>query len=486
MSCEHRETYSNKEESAPSINELMTLIEQQGKMMEEMRWENILLKRRLTKITQKLESAQKEIVDLKEDLRIARLPKNSGNSSLPPSSDLYKPSRNTNRSLRKKSGRKSGGQPGHPGSTLKFSTDLPDEKITHCPDRCRECGKDLSAIAGDEKQVHQVVDISIPKRVLTNHTVIEKQCNCGCVNRSEFPEGARGVVNYGVNLSALVINLSARQYVSYNRTAEFIKDLFGITLSEGTIKNILDRFVKQSEEKYQKIREKIFQSSTVGSDETSVKVNRRKDWFHTYQSSEYTFIGHHPSRGYKAQKVFYPVGLPHSILVSDCYAMQLGTPAAAHQLCHAHLARELNAFEQAFPGQQWPKKIKALFQEATQYTHNPPGKDKVERIKNRFKKLLAEEQSKAPRKIAAFWKRMKKHQDKVFTFLDYAEVPSHNNGSEQAIRNVKVKQKVSGQFRSEQGAKIYAIARSIIDTLGKQNKNVHQGLIETIGFGPAP
>lgn len=223
----------------------------------------------------------------------------------------------------------------------------------------------------------------------------------------------------------------------------------------------------------------------MGSDETSVKVNGRKDWFHTYRSSEYTFIGYHPSRGYNAQKVFYPVWLPHSILVSDCYAMQLGTPAAAHQLCHAHLARELNAFEQAFPGQQWPKKIKALFQEATQYIHNPPGKDKVERIKNRFKKLLAEDQSKAPRKIAAFWKRMKKHKDKVFVFLDYSEVPSHNNGSEQAIRNVKVKQKVSGQFRSEQGAKIYAIARSIIDTLGKQN-NVHQRLIEIIGCGPAP
>ena len=222
----------------------------------------------------------------------------------------------------------------------------------------------------------------------------------------------------------------------------------------------------------------MFASPVVGSDETGSKVNGHTHWFHTYQNPEWTFIGYHASRGAEARDAFYPVGLPNSILVTDCLAMQLSTPAKKHQVCMPHLLRELNAMEQEYPRRQWPVQMKALIKDAQdlknkEYTHR-----QVEQIERRFRKLLRVDQSRAPGKIAPFWKRMIKHGDKVFTFLHHENVPPDNNGSERAIRNVKVKQKVSGQFKSEKGARQYAVGRSIIDTANKQGKNVHQVLVQ--------
>lgn len=452
---------------------------------EGLRWENIQLKGMLTRLSYKFEGAQKDIAKLQEELRVARLSRNSSNSSMPPSTDLFKPKRNKAYSLRKKTGRKSGGQPGHRGTTLEFCNDAPDQVIPHSVECCSVCGKDLSDVTGEIKQIHQVVDISVPKRILINHTLISKQCSCGHCNQAEFPAGARGPVNYGNMIRGLVANLSVRQYMPYKRTVEFLNDIFGISMSEGTLKNLLEQFTDRAQKTYLDIHQQVYEARVVGADETSVKVNGIKEWFHTYQTYYHTFIGHHPSRGSRAQETFYPGGLPNAILVSDCYAMQLSTPSAAHQLCHAHLARELNAFEEAYPSENWPRQVKALFRKALQFAHSPPDEKQIKSIEDEFEKLLQKDQSQLPGKIPAFWKRMKSHKDKVFTFLHYSDVPPDNNGSERAIRNAKVKQKVSGQFKTPEGATRYAIIRSVIDTLIKQNQNVHEGLAQIAALSPA-
>jgi len=459
--------------------EILILI-QEKKTLEEavsaIKWAHILTKRGAARTTHKLEKALQEIEDLKEALRIAKLPKNSSNSSLAPSSDLYRPKRNKNYSLRQKSKRRPGGQVGHPGTTLEFSPDPADRIIAHMMGSCAACGNSLAAIQGERAQTHQVIDIAIPKKVIINHTTITKYCSCGHCNRAEFPAGAKGQVNYGNRVRGLVANLSVRQYMPYKRTAEFMKDVFGISISEGTVTNLLNQFQHSATKAYRDIQTQIFHAPVVGSDETGAKINGTKGWFHTYQSPEYTFIGYHPSRGTRAQEHFYPHGLPNSILVSDCFAMQLSTPAAAHQLCHVHLLRELHAMEETHPKQIWPRKMKAVILKALELRGTPPSDKKVRAIEKKFECLLKTNQSNAPGKIPAFWKRMNKHKDKMFTFLHYPMVPAENNASERAIRNVKVKQKVSGQFKTPKGADNYAIIRSIIDTMIKQGKNVHQGL----------
>ncbi len=448
------------------------------------KWDHILTKSELTRTKHKLEHALKEITDWKEALRIARLPSHSANSSRPPSTDLYKPKRNKNYSLRPKSRRKPGGQHGHEGATLAFCTDIPDQEIVHAVEFCTACGKDLSAIPGEREHTHQVVDIAIPKRILINHTTITKYCSCGQCNQASFPTGAEGPVNYGNSVRGLVANLSVRQYMPYKRTVEFIEDIFGISMSEGTVTNLLAQFACSAQGHYNRIQQQVLHSPVVGADETGAKVNGTKNWFHTYQTPEYTFIGYHPSRGTKAQKEFYPQGLPNSILVTDCLAMQLSTPAAAHQVCIAHILRELRAFEEAHPEECWPGEIKNLFQKALELSDHPHSNKQIRAVENKFERLIKTDQSNAPGKIPAFWRRMNTHRDKVFTFLHYINVPADNNGSERAIRCIKVKQKVSGQFKTPKGAHRYAIIRSIIDTMIKQNKNVHESLARIASFAP--
>lgn len=140
--------------------------------------------------------------------------------------------------------------------------------------------------------------------------------------------------------------------------------------------------------------------------------------------------------------------------------------------------------EEAHPKEQWPRKIKALFLKALEQRGSPNSHKKVRAIQNKFDELLKTNQSNAPGKIPAFWKRMNKHKNKVFVFLEYPIVPAENNASERAIRNIKVKQKVSGQFKTPERAHRYAIIRSIIDTMIKQGKNVHQGLAEIATLTP--
>ena len=339
-------------------------------------------------------------------------------------------------------------------------------------------------MTGQREHTHQVVDIAIPRRVITNHTIVTKYCSCGQCNKATFPRGTEGKVNYGNNLRALVVNLSARQYIPYKRTVEFIEDIFGIPMSQGTVTNLVAQFERSAEKEYKRIQQQILESPVVGSDETSANVNGTKGWFHTYQTTSCSFIGFHPSRGIVAQEEFFPDGLPNAILVSDCLAMQLSTPAAAHQACLAHLLRELKAMQEAHPEELWPTKMKELFLNALELHDQPHHLKKISSIEKRFGKLIKTGQSNAPGKIPAFWKRLTKHKDKIFTFLNYKDVPPDNNGSERVIRCVKVKQKVSGLFKTIKGAHQYAMNRSIIDTLIKENKNVHEGLSRIASFPP--
>jgi transposase len=255
-------------------------------------------------------------------------------------------------------------------------------------------------------------------------------------------------------------------------------------MSQGTIANMLKRFEAKAQTVYEHIQSAIPKAEVAGSDETSAKVNGQTHWFHTYQTPEWTFIGYHASRGKQARNLFYPQGLPNTQLVTDCLVMQLSTPAKGHQACLDHLLRELNAMEQEYPGCTWTLQMKALFKEAIALKKTDYTFEQVAQVENQFQHLLQIDQGAAPRKIWAFFRRMVKHADKIFTFLYHPDVPADNNASERAIRNVKVKQKVSGQFKTLDGARRYAINRSIIDTLNKHGINVHEALVKIANMVP--
>jgi len=447
-----------------------------------MKEQDLLLKiKRLLIVVEKqseeIHLLKQEIVFLKEEIIILKKGKNSTNSSKPPSSDI-----NIKRSLRKPGEKRSGGQAGHEGHTLEISA-VPDRIIKHQACFCRNCGNDLEKIASRLLEKRQVIDLPPCIPIYSEHQIFAKKCSCGHDNEASFPQHLKASIQYGPSIEALIAYLSVRQYMSYNRIAEYLRHAYNLPISEGTIANILTRLASKAALPYEKLKANLLASAVVGSDETGAKVNGTKAWIHTWQDKLNTYIICNPSRGSKAVKSEFPNGFPNSILVSDAWAAQLKTPARGHQLCLAHLQRELKHFTQDLKN-LWSEKIYELFKDSLKVQRN--NQYGLE-IRNAFQiklEVLLSEDIVLPGKINAFRKRLIKNKDSLFKFLLDPQIPSDNNASERAIRNIKVKQKVSGQFKSWQGANCFAIIRSIIDTIIKRGLDVFEGLVEIAKFCP--
>lgn len=421
-----------------------------------------------------------EVQDLKEEVKRLKTPKNSGNSSLPPSHDLFK---FKNQSLREKSDKKSGGQPGHKGETLLMSPS-PDKIIEHWPDqKCPQCGK---VHADNSSQIigkRQVIDIPMIKASVFEHQIFQTTCACGFVSTGNFPANVSAPVQYGNNLIALTAYLSSRQYVPYSRLSELVKSITNISMSEGTIFNLLNKAANIVLPIYRGIKEEIAKATTVGGDETGVKVKNESYWAWTWQTILATYIVITKSRGFVTVTNTFSNGFPNATYVSDSLSAQLKTSASRHQLCLAHLLRELNYFEELYH-HKWVIDMKALLKKAiilkksmVLEQYDKPLGERTE-IQKEFGILINQKLPEKVSKIFPFQKRLKKRQHQVFNFLFHPDVPYDNNGSELAIRNIKVKQKVSGSFRSERGSEIFAILRSVFDTTIKKGGNP----FETIRF----
>lgn len=415
---------------------------------------------------------------LKEEIRLLRNGKNSGTSHTPPSHQIGRPNA---KSLRVKTDRKSGGQPGHEGSTLKIK-EVPDETINYIPQYCNDCREDLQHAVSILEESRQEVIIPSIQALYVEHRSYSKVCTqCGKVCTAALPGHLNAPIQYSGSVGALVSYLSVYHYIPYHRMRVLLKDLFGLHISEGSIDNLLERTAQKALPFYNTIKQKIQQSQVVGSDETGTSIAGKKGWFHTWQTIGLTFIVASLNRGYKTIEKYFPDGFPLSVYVSDCWAAQLKVKAFLHQLCTAHLLRELRNFEEALYC-KWSIEMKQLLQDAIalkkqlipqDYLQTPAA---VIQMEERLNQLLVSDHSAVHIKVQAFIKRMVKNKDSILTFLHHAKVPPDNNGSEQAIRNVKVKTKISGQFRSERGATRFAILRSVIDTTIKNAQNVFEPL----------
>jgi transposase len=421
---------------------------------------------------------QQQIVSLQEQIRLLKNGRNSNTSSTPPSQDI---GRSNKKSLREPSTRKTGGQTGHEGITLQMK-EKPDKIVEYRPKYCKQCGEELArneAILGERKQEVELPPID-PQYV--EHQSYSCTCKkCGFITTSELPERLQANIQYGQQVRAWVAYLSVRQYLSYERITELMKDCFHLPISEGTIDNMLKNLTEKAETIYRQIQQRIEQSPVVGGDETGIKINGKKGWLFTFQTPVLTFLVASMSRGFETINKSFKNGFPISVYVTDCLAAQLKVAAKARQICTAHLLRELVNFMDVFHC-QWSVKMKQLLKEAIQFKSQLQPHDyvspneKVMLIQQQLNELLQTNLEGKHKKVRTFIKRLNKNHDAILTFLYHPKVPPDNNGSERSIRNAKVKMKVSGHFKTFGGAHRFAVLRSVIDTAIKNSQNVLEAL----------
>lgn len=420
-----------------------------------------------------------KITVLEAELAVYKNKKNSNNSHTPPSKDENRPMKN--QSLREKSGKKAGGQQGHEGKTLKCCAII-DTIVEHKPNYCNCCGQDLTQVPEALIETRQVIDIPTIKPVCTAHRIYRRTCSCGHNMDSSFPAHLTAKVQYGAGVESLVGYLHARQYLPYQRMKEFFTDVMGLGVSVGGINHILKRLTQKALPHYQQIKERLYNAVFIGTDETGVKVNGAKDWMWTWQNDDLTFIVHSENRGFKTIEDNFSNGLPNATLQHDRFACHFNCKALHHQICMSHLLRDLQYIIELHPECQWAEEMKALIAQALQLKKGLTAArdygqcEQRQRLMNKLDELLRLTLHENHGKAKTLQKNLLKHQHYILYFLYHPKVPPDNNGAERAIRNIKVKQKISGQFKSEEGANGFAVLRSVIDTTIKSRQNVLNAL----------
>ena len=408
------------------------------------------------------------------EAKLAAKNKDSNNSSNPPSKDP--PGTQRKYPKRNKTDRKPGAQKGHQGKSKSFEKE-PDIVQTHEPTSCLECGESLESIEGKVVERRQEIDIPPIEPIITEHQLIEKICPC-CKHssRGSFPDHIRSLIQFGINTIIAVIYFNIVHHIPFRRTPKIFKDMFHMSISEGTIENILNLAETKAIKYYDQIKELLQQSKWVGSDETSIRINGQTWWRWVWQNDKLTYFVSVSSRAYQVVKDFFGESF-QGILLHDCYGAQLATVASKHQLCLAHLIREL-LFLIDFEKSMWAFKMIRFFSKVIKAKEIiwSEGFDLTRRekvISDCFKELdRLLDLMPIKKESNRIWKRLRKHKDKLLTFLVHEDVPATNNGSERAIRNAKIHRKISGCFRGDHAPQRHSVLLSVIETAKKQGHSL--------------
>ncbi len=402
--------------------------------------------------------------------------KNSSNSSVPPSQESIaaRELRRT-KSLRNPSGNPSGGQPGHKGSTLK-SVATPDRIIEHEPYYCKCCGRPLS-VGFRKIRTTQVIDIKFVVET-SAHQYYEKVCQCGCVNNCDAPNCR---IKYGDNIRALVTYLNVVQCIPFKRISELISDLCGQKISEGTVQNILKENSTKANAAYEEIRKRIESAPVVGADETGAAVGKELHWNWIFQNDLLTYVYQMRSRGQQAIDSKFPNGLPNSTLVTDRHRSYFNMNVKNHQVCLAHLLRNAEYLNELDTKQDWSRRFIHLIAHAINLKRaGGITKRKIKVLKTKMKNLLGESLTHLDEEFESFKKGILKVKDYLFTFLTDLHVPYDNNASERGVRKIKIKQKVSGCFRTNGGADDFAKIHSIAETAMKNGNSKFNAILAVV------
>ncbi|WP_429690955.1 IS66 family transposase [Bacillus mycoides] len=422
---------------------------------------------------------ENQIQDLKG--RIEKLEnhskKNSTNSHKPPSTDgLCKP---VTKSLRKPSHRPICGQLGHKGHTLCLATN-PNHTITHSLTYCTCCHASLNHEPVKGYRIRQVYDLPPIQIEVTEQKVEQKECpHCHSIQEAQFPSTVSRPVQYGPNIKRLIPYLTHYQCISLKRTKEFFQDCFGHSISEGTLVNHTHAFSSQLQSFLQDVKEKILQSSVVHFDETGMRVENKTQWLHTASTPEVTFQHIHQKRGKEAMDAGEILPSFSGIAMHDGWKSYDAYTDCRHVLCNAHLLRDLQGIIDS-TGQKWAQQMQEFLTQALalkkQYKGNMPKEERknlftaYQFILNEAPFSSSESQKKRMQTPAQnLWNRFVKYSDRILAFLEHPNIPFDNNQAERDIRMTKVKQKVSGTFRSKKGAESFCQIRSFMSTMKKRN-----------------
>ena len=403
--------------------------------------------------------------------------KNSSNSSIPPTQESIaaRELRRT-KSLRKPSGKPSGGQPGHRGSTLQ-SVSTPDRIIKHEPAYCKCCGRSLDGVQYRKIRKTQVIDIKFVVET-SEEQYYEKVCECGCVNNCDAPNCR---IKYGDNIRALVTYLNVVQCIPFKRIAELVSDLSGQKISEGTVQNILRENSGKANAAYEEIRKKLEHAPVVGADETGASVGKELHWNWIFQNDVLTYVFQMKSRGMEAIDTIFPDGLPNSTLVTDRHHSYFKMKVKEHQVCLAHLLRNAEYLNELDTKQDWSRRFLRLIRHSMDIRRDcciTPRKIKI--LKTKMKNLLGESLTHLDEEFERFKRGILKVKDYLFTFLTNPHVPYDNNASERGVRKIKIKQKISGGFRTDDGADDFAKLHSIAETAMKNGNSKFNAILAVV------
>ena len=469
-----------------SENELANEKARSAKLEErnlELQEENRELKEQTREMTEKITELEERNRELE-----AQRKRTSQNSSKPPSTDIFVPRKNR----RKKSERPVGGQKGHPGSTREL-VNPPTETIVHEVTDCPECGASLLNEPVIDSERRQVVEIPPQKVVVIEHQSEHKQCpHCGCHAHGKFPEGVVSSVQYGCALRALMVYLSVFQLIPYDRICVFFSDVFGLSISPATLALAL-KTCNNNLETYDKLIQKaLARASVLHVDETGFHVKKERWWLHVACTPLMTWYGHHKKRGKIATDALNILPSFKGILVHDFWKTYFQYDCL-HAICNAHLIRELTGISEDFK-QIWCDQMLELILEIKKEVDSARLRscvlslNQIVDFEARYDQILklGNLENPEPEYIRPAGKRGRKKQSKarnllnrfdefqnqILAFMYDFSIPFDNNLGERDLRMMKVQQKISGTFRSEEGANYFCRIRGYISTVRKNDKPV--------------
>ena len=451
-------------------------------------------------LNETIRTQQELIKELQEKLN-----KNSKNSSKPPSSDGLK-KQTKDRSLREKTGKKQGGQEGHEGVSL-FSDRKPDNVIKHMPSRCTGCPHYAECLAKAKvTETRSVIDAKLETAVTAHCAMCVGCCPLDLKEHTgKFPDDIKAVVQYGDRLKALVVSLNTYGAISLNRIHEILGSVFSIPISPATIASMVSGCAKNIRSVLDRIREPLLDSCTAHCDETGIRVDKKTIWAHVFSNEDYTYLTLSRKRGKKGMDESGMLPLYHGIAIHDCWQPYWKYTDATHAVCGAHLLRELKGMEENYPEQTWHKcfadllmkmkklKDKAVAKgcEAVSYYHLHKFSRFYDEIivkaceENPLPEVTEKKRGRKKKgKARALIERLRDLKEAVMLFLKDFRVDFDNNLAERDLRVIKVKTKVSGCFRTYEGAEEYLTIMSYTGTARKQRKNAYEAIYNAVIGNP--
>lgn len=425
-------------------------------------------------LNRNIDKLLKENRELRKRLeKYEKPPKDSGNSNTPPSKEPIKSeAERRTKSLRQKSDRPVGGQKGHEGTTRKMVAN-PDEIETVQAQYCQSCGRDLSDIEGELDYVLQEVDLPPVMPIYRERRFSKKVCTCGCCNRGYEPRRKGGnSVTFGKNVRAIVTYLSVVQCMPYQRLQSLFRILFNLDISQGTLANIVREMLYKSRPAIALIERLIKESPVVGFDESGCYCNGKLNWSWIAQTTYLTLVFRGAGRGAKVLEDRFGDSLKNMVAVTDRHSAYFAIDFLNNQVCLAHLLRNLEYLNDIDKEQTWAKEVQSLLREAIhQRNEKPSATISAVGWLERLDELLKKNLDHLRKEFNELKRGLTRCRDYIFNFLENPAIPSDNNGSERGIRKLKVKQKISGCFRSDVGADAFHAIHSIADTAWKNNQS---------------